>query len=537
MVAHGNNYASPSSKIEPEKKSEKDVYSFFEPSPHSVYKNYDMNNWIFMYPAPNKSFFYPPQYYILHKLHQKGGALWLNANGDICYRLSIYEDIHVTTCEKASRVLSNFLGEDIVIGKTNHIRKSNNTYQDPIKKIEISEQSTTIYLSIHDLLLVRIEMFDLYSNTEFQRLNNVIYRNTLKPSTYMISNSSEPQKPSIILQYLYHLANYNQERFYFLLDWLASCYCQNFLPGVNTNLVLIGNKKTGVNLLFDLIIRFLFGISNCISVTYDFLQINNLHYALSNKLFYNLDNIGTQVNHDQKSKRILNTLINEQKVYSSSFNKTTSEETYIQGRFLITERDTTIPYLNKENKNFILFKVPDDIETIFLPENMKYSDTEFDTIEKYLYRSCYQDLGNFSNILKSHITDIDSMDNFINMQDDRDLLQQSIDDKLKAFHTAIISMDKAYFEKIKNIDADLYQEIIQDFEAKRIKQPNLLPCFKYIYGKDENLTSRTLMTALRKFNPTFYSTKTMGIGTGGIKYFKYQTCQIDTDFINLHESY
>lgn len=488
------------------------VYNFFTPTNDSIDNViYTINNWHSLYQEINsmKAFFQNANDLLVIIL-DRNGALWLNANGDLCYRFSKDTEIHTTSFEKASILFSNFLRRDIQIGKNRKSTKTN-----------------TIFMPIHQLLLIEKETFDFNQSKEFyQSKNGLIYRNTFKPSPYLLQQAYLDQrfKPSIISQYIFYLSNYNESRFYVILHWLANFF-KNFKYKTSIPLILIGDKNSGVDILFNQIITPLFGHEYCASLTDENLPSSNFSTVLKNKLMYNLDNIFNSIDHKHESKKILSTMIQKQKVFLKDHKDTNELEIF--GQILITINKPYISYLDTQNTDCIVFKVPNDFE-----EQMIIS-SQYMKIEPFM-ADIANDLENFANILKNCSINHDVFQKALN-EDDKRLLQQTLDDKIKVFHNAIKNMDITYFEKIKNINPYLYKDITQDFEARRIKQPNLLPCFEYIYGKDDNLTSRTLMSALRKINPTFYSTKTMGIGAGGIKYFKCQNCQIGADFISLHK--
>lgn len=476
----------------------KDVYYFFKSkNDYSANVIYTTNNWFALYEEINNiRTIFKENNNPLVIIYDRNGAFWLNTNGDLCYRLSTNAEIHTTSLEKASIVFSNFLRFDIQIGKSRKSTKTNNT----------------IFIPIHHLLLIEKETFDFHQPQEFyQSTNHLIYRNIFTPSPYLLQKAffNQEFKPSIILQYLFYLSNYNQSRFYVLLHWFANFF-KNFKHKTPISLILIGDKQSGTDILFNQIITPLFGYEYCTSLTDENLELNNLSIVLKNKLMYNLDNISTSIDNKNEFKKILSSMLQKQKIYLKGYKDT--KEIEIFGQIIITTRKPYIPYLDTKNTKCIVFKVPDNFQhQMVIPDQFK-KNTHIESL-------ITEDLENFANILKNYPIDQNIFQKALN-EDDKHLLEQTLDDKLKAFHNAIIDINKTYFEKIKDIDPDLYQEIMQDFKQQRIKQPNLLPCFEYIYGKDDHLSSRTLMTSLRKINATFYSTKTMGIGARGIKYLQ-----------------
>jgi hypothetical protein len=506
----------------------KDVDSFFKLTIDTT-KNtvYTINNWYYFY---NDIHDHGTKKYFLDAgnplamIYDKKGAMWLNANGDVCYRFSTDAEIHTTTLEKACRVISNFLHCNVQIWKNRKSIKSKRASQDVIDKIyEEIEQNSIFRISIHDLLLVEDETFNFSHQDEFyQASNGLIYRNTFKPSVYLLQLLSADSKfeYSIILQYIFYLSGYNQSRFHVILNWLAN-YFKNFNFKTYIPLVLIGDKKSGVDILFDQIIKPLFGHESCVALTDNHLHPKTLSAILKNKLMYHLDDISDNINHNSESKKILTEMILKRKVYLKN-NRGADDEIDIFGQILITLSKPNIPYLDKEKIDFIAFKVPDDFEQQMLIPDRFSSEISSCNVNKrdILQRLISGDLTNFAYILKSHTIKESSIDDFAkNGADDKNLILQSIDDKLKAFSDAIINIDLTYFEKIQNIAPDLYNEIMQDFERKKIKQPNLIKCFESIYGNINHLNKKTLMSKLREINNEFFKTEAIQNGTAGVKYF------------------
>ena len=500
----------------------KDVYNFFVPT-HSIFINnvfFLINNWLFPFP-PDVPLSLQQQYLLLQALQQKGGSIWLNAKGDICYRLSLYAEIHMATPEKASRVISNFLNQKVqIIQNSKSIKTTKKTSKDPITQIlKNIEHDNTVFLIIQDLLLVEGESFNPFSRLEFfQDRNGLTYRNTFKPSFFLTQITPPNQQffYSIILQYLYYLSNYNRERFEWMLHWLADFF-QNFALKSPIPLVLIGGQKSGVDILFEEIIKPLFGYENCIKITDDHLQAGILSSSLQNKLFYNFDNISKHVSDDAKSNRLLSNMIVKQKLLIGD-NKNTISETDIFGQFLITIDAPYIPYLDNSYSNYTVFKVPDSIEkNMFFPEWSGAIRTAPFIMTAFI-NEIRNDLTNFSNILKNCKIEM-VLNKFHN--DDKSLILMNSDDKLKVFCHAIVTMDTTYFSKVKDNDPILYEEMMQDFQAKKIKQPNIFKCFECIYSDEKRLSSKTLMHKLRQIDTTFFRTASIRIGAGGIKYFYY----------------
>ena len=66
------------------------------------FSKYNFNNWL---QIKNNS--------ALNKIHSKGGAIWLNCSGDICYRFAENGIVTKVAHAKANIVFSNYLKTDI----------------------------------------------------------------------------------------------------------------------------------------------------------------------------------------------------------------------------------------------------------------------------------------------------------------------------------------------------------------------------------------------------------------------------------------
>ena len=326
------------------------VYNIFKDDVDTEYSGYNINNW-------NE---YCQQFFnSLSLIHSNKAAIWLNAKGDLCYRLSYYDEkILTSTAKKISLVFSNFLQRDVVIGE-----KLNISTKEPIYINAYRDQ-----ILIHNLPFVKDEFFNPCETNEFvKRSDNFIYRNTFKPSSYLMIIPTTPYtcQPSIILQYIFYLACYKQGKFYYIMNWLAMFF-KDLSNKSNIALVLIGNKISGKDILFDEIIQPLFGKDYSVKVNDVKLQTNNLASLLKNKLFYNLDDITSVATEEKRTKTVLKDIINNDTITIEERNSIEQLEKY--GQTLITISEPYIPYINNKSNKHTVFKIPNNIEDIHIPE-------------------------------------------------------------------------------------------------------------------------------------------------------------------------
>ena len=474
---------------------------------------YDDITWNFNKKNQNKTFLINgwiknPNNTAINSISASGASIWINLNGELCYRFGIHGKIQVSTTNKASIAFSTFLGGDIEIGK-----KKSSTY------IIDNTNKKPIYLSTNDLNLIEDEHFSPNYFQDFYYFQNLLYRNSYIPSSFQLNseNSYFNYQNSIIGQYIYFLANYNEDRFHYIMHWLASFF-QNPSRKSNITLVLVGKNDSGLEILFNEIIMPLFECTYCIKINDDRLKMNNLTTTVKNRIFYNIDNISNSIVADEGIKRFLNNLIHNDTGVINVKNRDSIVDVELFGQILVTTYEKYLPYINSSNNDYTVFYVPNNIEDIVRGQKNIYGELMDIEIKKIdLIKMIADDLQNFSNILKFYQTDNRNHDVF--GSDDKALIITNEEDKLKEFSDAIIYKNRDYFDKLKDLNVVLFEDIMKDFDNNRVKQSNLLKCYTEIYRSDSITSSRTLMVKLRKINNNFFKKEAIQPGAGGIKYF------------------
>lgn len=510
----------------------KNVYSFFQvTADFSQNMIFQRNNWrkvqpLFNTPSTN--------------LNNLNVAIWLSSKGEFCYRTTPYSNIHTIPLRNADIVLSNLLGYEIqIITKLKQIKPPKKPFLEPCP-IPI--------IHIKELLLVEKDIFAPLEPNEFLNItndNSHYYRNTFLPSSYLQNEPLQNHKwyYSITLQYIYYLANYQQDRFYFIMNWLAAFF-KNLKNSSKTALAFIGNKESGKEILFDEIIKPLFGNEYCLKINDNTLETTSIQKLLKNKLFYNIDNLSDTTIKDKKIKKTLNDLLSKDTITVIE-NRESIIEYPKYGQTIITLDEARLPsYIDKNFESYSLFKIPDEyslVENFNLlhkPSGIKILNDENKNTQAFendllklkltskakIIEAIRNDLTNFAYILKGYKIEEDTLDTpFEN--DDKKYLQNNLEDKLRAFHEAILKYKSStnYFQKIHDKNSTLYEEIMDDFNLKLIKQKNILTCFSTLYPEENITSSRTLMVHLRKIDSAFYSQQNFKIGTAGVKYFKIKT--------------
>ncbi len=481
----------------------KDVYSFYQYN-YNIAKNatgYTQNNWML-----DKLFTTTP----LPLIHGRGAAIWLTANGIIKYRRAPQGKILTGTIDQASMVLSNVLGYAIEIRKKPKVIK-----ESTVQLTTSGVQPRTLLIT--DLLLVQEDRFDPTQVYEFYTFNDIIYRNDFSPTLYYTTPTSSKQKnfDSITLQYIYYLSDYKVEKFEYLMNWLASFF-KNLSDRSNVPIVLYGEKESGKDLLYEAIIKPLFGDHNCIELNDRLLERYDPLKLIKNKLFYHLHNISSISMKNRHINDLMHDLVDNKIMVET---KESVEEYRFYGQILITIDKPEIPYIDRESQDFTMYKVPENIEDMYIPDWWEDGYSTSEKMTKYRLLSAIKfDLDNFAFMLKSYPATLITA----SINDDKEcLITESSEDGIQSFATAIITANKSYFDSVKVSCPLLHKELLEDFDNKKVKQPNLMKIFKCIDPKYDG-SSKALMIELRKLDSDFFSKEKVKPGPGGVKYFEIQ---------------
>lgn len=447
-------------------------------------------------------------YGILKQLENKGGAIWLSNNGDICFRQSIYENIKKLRISSAKVLLSHFMKSRVNI----------TTGDFPKNKMNPFIGDTIL---IHSLSLVEKEVFLPSIFHEFFTDNGILHRNKFLPSYYMLLNqiSTIKLEESTTLQYIFHLANYNKNKFYLIMNWLANFFKDVSRPSPN-NLILLGESKSGINIFYEDIIVPLFGNNNCVRITDNILKKTRLHKLIKEKIIYSLDNV-SNVSLENKATRLdIEDLVKRQTQYDP---ESTNDAPYL-GQTLIITKDSCLSYIDEDMKNYLVIKIPSQITEMYNNWRPVQNQISGHLLEDSSCISCLKaliqrDIGNFACLLKGY-----EINSTVSLQkDDRGFIKIALEDKIKKFHHILKNISTpesiSNFDKIKAQNKEFFTELKKDFNSNKIKQKNVIKCFILLYPEENISSSRILMTKLRTLDKKFYSVDSLHIGAGGIKYF------------------
>ncbi|MEA2049409.1 MAG: DUF5906 domain-containing protein [Campylobacterota bacterium] len=233
---------------------------------------FEINNFIKVNDDPNRSM----KQHVLNVIKNRGVAVTLSSKGKIAIRFSSDGDFKEYSLSQANTVFPNFMGINIEFTKEDY----------PDKLLKNGEWQH--YICVNDLLLIQGDELNSSQNKEFIEIGGLHYRNTFKPSKLIQLNKKPKKVPINIFSLIIHLVNYDIERFFIFINWLA--YFFQFLKKSQTAILFKGRQGAGKGMIFK-VIEELFGQDYCKQINGDSLKSNYLGSFIENTLFLNFDEI------------------------------------------------------------------------------------------------------------------------------------------------------------------------------------------------------------------------------------------------------
>ncbi|MDD0848555.1 hypothetical protein PTQ35_07055 [Campylobacter sp. 46490-21] len=444
-------------------------------------------------------------------------SIWMDLEGNICYRTHSCNKVFSTTTQKLELLLSNILQMSVKI--------------DPQGK---NEEIANLKLYTSDLPLVVGEFFAPDKKEDFiqdvrQDRKNMFYINTFIPNSRFFYNSRKFESDlrnsyisysclSCIAQYLFYISSYDIRKFYYIMEWIKTLYL-----GVSRDktFFLIGSKQSGKEFFYTHIIKEIFGDSYCLEIDDDFLKSKDIASKLHNKICYVFKNISLKSIENIKTRTLLKKLLCLDKYVDTNGISCNMSRTI---KLILAENEYLMDLMQEDN--YAVFYTPANIEEIktFNPKSNDGIMVNFD--RRIVSNLLREDIINFSLFLGSYEVN-NSVAIFVLPHKDEGkkntlLLTQN---RIESFAKAIINGDFSYFHPIKGLKQELYIELEKDFNDKKwIKQKNLIKCFDALYP-DTIISNnpKGLMAKLRKYDEEFFHKSNIKNGSGGIKYFLFGT--------------
>ena len=435
------------------------------------YKSFNFNNW--KKNNANKT---------INLIEKAGGAVWLSYDGDIVYRTTPHAQPLKKEASKAAKVLGNLINKRIKLLKTS--------------ETDISEI---------DLIMVKEDIFDPNINQEFFKQDGIWYRNTFRPTHYMTLTEQPTQKPTTILNLIRHLVTYNEEYFNHFINWLA--YFWQTMQRPNTAIVLLGEQGTGKGILFEQVIRPLFGHEQTIQINNSILRSNYLAPFFKNKIFYNLDEISQGTFKENKRiKNFIKPLITNDTLTLDEKFTTIEKSISIKGGVLITSNEHIPLEIEPGDRRFNVF-----------PSKIKLTKRNFlgwQTHEAFK-KQIHSELEDFARYLYHYEVDAMQANRAIMTPEKRALIQATTD-RYTLFANAIVNQDLQFFSTLEDAGSMHYIHLKLDFSKNRIRRNILKEIFNLI--NEDSISTTKLMKELQLRYPQVFGVEP--IKSNGIRYFK-----------------
>jgi len=439
------------------------------------FSKYEFNNWL----ENNNNV-------ALKNIYSKGGGIWLNCNGDICYRFEDDGDVIVQPHNKANIVFTNYLNKQI--------------------KLITGSKEHEADIKANDLKMVSKDIFNPYKLKEFYKDKYLYYRNTFKPTTYLqIKEDKYNNEPTTILKLIKHLVNDKEDYYNYFLNWLAYFY-QN-LKKSQVSIVLRGNQGAGKGIFYNQIIKKIFGYEYCIQINDKTLNTNFLGTVVENKLFFNLDEISHNIAGNRNIKNFLKALVTNDSITAEKKNKNIDGETELYGQVLITSNEPYIIEVETSDRRFSIFSTGDNLN-----KNDYLGLNNYDLFSSKIK----EELEDFCKFLKGYKVDKNLANTALETSEKQALIN-STNDKFKLFTNAIKNKDIDFFNELQDNFYYLYNLIVEDFKKDRIQRENLTKYFNSLF--DEDIKNRALNNKLKAIEPILFGDNNISKSNGN-RYYK-----------------
>lgn len=448
----------------------------------------------------------------LNILNIRGISIYLDKKGYINYRLSRNEPYISTKDYKSlENIFLNITGEGTDLSAFKDKNKSSNEYYLGEKLKIIPE----------DLKLVTEEIFDPFSKEEFISQNNGTYKlNKFKPSAYMLVDSELNKELKFNLEHsaigklILHLVNYDRQRLYWVINWLA--YFFQRLKKSQVALVLLGVQGAGKGIFFNEIIKPLFGEDFVKTINDKSLNTNYKGSLVENTLFFNLDEISAKNSSSSSIKNFLKALVTNETITAEKKFKNLKKEIKIYGQIIVTSNELYALEIEPSDRRFTVFSTSGNLSHCNF---LDYGDYES------LLNAIKNELELFAIYLKNYPIDEKNANTALNTTEKDELIRQyqmkqykemlklqPKQPKLTKLQQNIIEFVEAIRFRNWNLfntiidenKLQLKQEIFSDLQHNVFRVDNLLPAFKALYGNRSFSTNSELLRELQKYNLSLF---------------------------------
>ena len=311
---------------------------------------------------------------------------------------------------------------------------------------------------------------------------------------------------SAVGKLILHLVNYDRQRLYWVINWLA--YFFQGLKKSQVALVLLGEQGAGKGIFFNEVIKPLFGEDFVKTINDKSLNTNYKGSLVENTLFFNLDEISAKNSSSASIKNFLKALVTNASITAEKKFKNLEKETPIYGQILITSNELYALEIEPSDRRFTVFSTGGNLSHCNFLGYGSY-ETLADSIKN--------ELESFAIYLKNYQVDKEYANTAMNTLEKGNLIHQyqmtnykpikltKLQTNVIEFVEAIRSRNWNFFNTIVDEDKlQLKNEIFSDLQHNVFRVDNLLPAFKALYGNRSFSTNSELLRELQKYNLSLF---------------------------------
>ena len=428
---------------------------------------------------------------ILEKIKNKNVAVWLSGKGKICIRFSSETEPEEYTMKYASDVLSNFLNLDIKF----------------VKNASNINDTDKEYICTNDLLLIQKDVFNPHVYKEFFQVDGLWYRNIFKPSQLLQINRKLQKLPYNIFHLISHLVNYDKERYFIFINWLASFF--QTLKKSQVAILFKGEQGAGKGTLFKIMER-LFGKVYCKQINGDSLKSNYLGSFLENSLLLNCDEIDYMTVGKSSFSGYLKAIITNDEVTAEKKNINMVKATPIFAQVVLFSNADVPIEIEPSDRRFTVFTTAENLQNTNFFNHGNFSNLE-EAIEK--------EIDDFAMYLKLYKVD-EKEANSVFWTQEKELMINKTDNNLQFFVDAILENNIFYFEKLRNTNIALYNMFTKQLFNGKVYQKHLILIYMELYPDDKYISSaRSLIKQIEIVAPNVFGDHNL-YKSNGDKYYK-----------------
>lgn len=414
---------------------------------------------------------------VLNELEQRGAAIWMNIKSNICIRTSLFAPYQEFQVSKAENILTVLLGRPIKI----EIKKSIE---------EIKNKENTIHIS--ELLLVESEEFNTNELQEFYEKDGSWHLNLFKPSKYLMLSAGHYNYPTATLRLVEHLVNYDQERLWYFLNWLASFF--QTLNKSQVSILFKGLQGAGKGTFFK-IIRLLFGEEYCKEINGDSLKSNYLGAIIENTLFINFDEISYSTIGKSSFNSFLKALITNDFITAEKKNVDLVQPTKLYAQTILFSNDEHPIEIEVSDRRFTVLTTGGNLALINFLGYGGYGRLE---------EAIHNELEDFAIFLKSFNVNSEQANTAMYTPEKAAMINMTAN-ILGNFVNAIITRNFGYFQPLQYIDIALFNNFTTDMQNNLIRQKYLIRVYQLLHPLDKTIkTAKALIKHLEIIDPYLF---------------------------------